>query len=115
VLLIAISMVVGISVTCFYFYYGKTLPHIDAKSVAVLPFDNLDDDKQSEYFSDGLTTEVIFQLSKISDLRVISRNSILRYKSVPRIPFRQIGEELDVATILEGSVRRTVNRVKIVT
>ena len=115
ILLIVVSMVVGISLTCFYFYYEKTLPHIDAKSVAVLPFDNLDDDKQSEYFSDGLTTEVIFQLSKISDLRVISRNSILRYKAIPRKPFRQIGEELEVATILEGSVRHTGNRVKIVT
>ena len=56
---------------------------IDAKSVAVLPFDNVGDDKQKEYFGDGLTTEVIFQLSKISDLRVISRSSVLRYRAGP--------------------------------
>ena len=68
---------------CFYFNYENALTRIDPKSVAVLPFDNLDDDKQNEYFSDGLTTEVIFQLSKIADLRVISRNSVLRYKTVP--------------------------------
>jgi serine/threonine protein kinase/Tfp pilus assembly protein PilF len=114
-LLIVISLAVGITMACFYLNYENALTRIDAKSVAVLPFDNLDDEKQNEYFSDGLTTEVIFQLSKIADLRVISRNSVLRYKTVPSTPLRQIGKELEVATILEGSVQRAENRVKIVT
>ena len=91
---------------------------VDPKSVAVLPFDYVGDDKQNEYFSDGLTTEVIFQLSKISDLRVISRSSVLRYKTVAnsvRTPLRQIGAELEVATILESTVQRLENRIKITT
>jgi len=52
------------------------------KSVAVLPFDNISSNPEQEYFSDGLTSEVIFQLSKISDLRVVSRDSVLRYEAV---------------------------------
>jgi len=78
--LFIVTFLVGIAVVCFYFAYRRVPPRIDVKSVAVLPFDNVGDDKQKEYFGDGLTTEVIFQLSKISDLRVISRNSVLRYR-----------------------------------
>src|SRR5258708_20626098 len=82
-----------------------------------MPFDNVGDDKEKEYFGDGLTTEVIFQLTKISDMRVISRDSVLRYKAVlneARRTLVQIGEDLQVATILESSVQRVGNRVKIV-
>lgn len=88
------------------------------RSVAVLPFDNIGNSSDREYFSDGLTSEVIFELSKISDLRVISRDSVLRYKVVPnagRNGLRQIGSELEVAAILESSVQRVENRVKIFT
>jgi serine/threonine protein kinase/tetratricopeptide (TPR) repeat protein len=88
------------------------------KSVAVLPFDNIGNSSDQEYFSDGLTSEVIFEISKISDLRIISRDSVLRYKPVPnagRKSLREIGTELEVGTILESSVRRVDNRVKIVT
>jgi serine/threonine protein kinase/tetratricopeptide (TPR) repeat protein len=94
-------------------------PPIEAqKSVAVLPFDNIGNNSDQEYFSDGLTSDVIFELSKISDLRVISRDSVLRYKAMPnasRKSLRAIGTELEVATILESSVQRVENRVKIVT
>jgi serine/threonine protein kinase/tetratricopeptide (TPR) repeat protein len=88
------------------------------KSVAVIPFDNVGDDKQNEYLSEGLTSEVIFQLSKISDLRVISRGSVLQYKTLPNVsrkPLHEIATELGVATVLESSVQRAGNRVKIVT
>jgi TolB-like protein len=88
------------------------------KSVAVLPFDNVGEDKQNQYLSDGLTTEVIFQLSRIADLKVISRDSVLPYKAVPGIPRKslaQIGKELDVETLLESSVERFNDRVKIIT
>jgi hypothetical protein len=93
-LLILGSAALGIMVMCLFFVYRSASPPIDPKSVAVLPFDNLGGDKQNEYFSDGLTTDVIFQLSKISDLRVISRSSVLRYKAVPtavRKSLREIG------------------------
>jgi serine/threonine protein kinase len=88
------------------------------KSVAVLPFDNLGGDSQNDYLSDGLTTEVIFQLSKIADLRVIARSSVIRYKSsqtAGRKAIRQIGSELNVGTVLESSIQRLGNRLKIFT
>jgi TolB-like protein/Tfp pilus assembly protein PilF len=84
----------------------------------LLPFDNLSDSKENEYFSDGLTSEVIYQLSKVADLRVIARSSILRYKDVTgahRRPLNEIGSELEVGAISESSVQRAENRVKIVT
>jgi serine/threonine protein kinase/tetratricopeptide (TPR) repeat protein len=88
------------------------------KSIAVLPFDNLSDSKENEYFSDGLTSEVIYQLSKVANLRVIARSSILRYKDVTgahRQPLNEIGAELNVGAILESTVQRIGNRIKIVT
>jgi serine/threonine protein kinase/Tfp pilus assembly protein PilF len=88
-----------------------------AKSVAVLPFDNLSESTENEYFSRGLTSEVIYQLSSVADLRVIARSSVLRYGSSagsPRKSLRQIGEELGVSAVLESSVERAENRVKVV-
>jgi eukaryotic-like serine/threonine-protein kinase len=88
------------------------------KSIAVLPFDNLSDSKENEYFTDGLTSEVIYQLSKVADLRVIARSSILRYKDVTgahRRPLNEIGAELNVGAILESTVQRIGDRIKIVT
>jgi tetratricopeptide (TPR) repeat protein len=71
-----------------YFFFRPGVPAAGSgeKSVAVLPFDNVGGDKQNDYLSDGLTTEVIFQLSKIADLRVISRDSVLGYKATPGAP-----------------------------
>ena len=89
-----------------------------AKSIAVLPFDNVSDNKENEYFSDGLTSEVIYELSKVSDLLVIARSSILQYRETPaahRKPLNEIGAELGVGAILESTVQRVDNRVKIVT
>ena len=88
-----------------------------AKSVAVLPFDNLSESAENEYFSQGLTSEVIYQLSSVADLRVIARTSVLRYGSTagfPRKSLKQIGEELGVGAILESSVERAENKVKVV-
>jgi serine/threonine protein kinase/tetratricopeptide (TPR) repeat protein len=83
------------------------------KTIAVLPFRSLSDSRDDEYFSDGTTEDIITQLSKIGELRVISRTSIMRYKNTDKsIP--EIGRELNVATILEGSVRRAGERVRIV-
>jgi serine/threonine protein kinase/Tfp pilus assembly protein PilF len=82
-------------------------------SIAVLPFVNMSPEKENEYFSDGVTEDIIAQLSKIGDLKVISRTSIMRYKQSAK-SLREIGRELGVATILEGSVRKADNRVRIV-
>ncbi len=85
----------------------------ERKSIAVLPFKNMVPDPENEWFSDGITEDIITQLSKIGDLKVISRTSVMLYKD-SRKNLRQIGEELGVATILEGSVRRADHRVRIV-
>ena len=76
-----------------------------AASVAVLPFSNLSPDPENEFFADGITEDVIAQLSKIRSLRVIGRGSVMRFKQRDR-SLREIGEILDVTTLLEGSVRR---------
>ena len=87
-----------------------TLP--DKPSIAVLPFDNLSDEPEQEYFSDGITDDLITDLSKISGLFVIARNSAFAYKAKP-VKIRQIAEELGVRYVLEGSVRKAENRVRI--
>ena len=85
----------------------------ERKSIAVLPFKNMAPDPENEWFSDGITEDIITHLSKIGDLKVISRTSTMLYKDSKK-SLREIGKELDVATILEGSVRRADNRVRIV-
>ncbi len=84
-----------------------------AKSVAVLPFENMSTDPENEYFSDGITDDIIAQLSKISALKVISRTSSMQYKKTTK-KITQIAEELAVGAILEGSVRKAGPRVRIV-
>lgn len=82
------------------------------KSIAVLPFVNMSADKENEYFSDGMTEEIINALSKIQNLNVTSRTSSFFFKN-KNIPLPQIGRELNVSTILEGSVRLSGNKMRI--
>jgi serine/threonine protein kinase/tetratricopeptide (TPR) repeat protein len=116
---IVAAILASASVIAWNFFGPRLAPSFaTAKLIAVLPFDNLSDNKENEYFSDGLTSEVIYELSKVADLRVIARSSILRYKDVPaaqRKPLNEIGAELGVGAILESSVQRAENRVKIFT
>lgn len=117
IVILVVSLSLGITAMFTYFLHQKFSPHIDAKSVAVLPFNSSGENKENDYFGDGLTTDVIFELSKISDLRVISRDSVFRYKAQLESSHKtldQIGEELQVSAILESSVERLENRVKIV-
>ena len=87
------------------------LPVMD-KSIAVLPLVNMSNDPDQDYFSDGLTEDILTQLSKIGELRVVSRTSIMRYKNTTK-SLPEIGEELRVAHILEGSVRKYGDKVRI--
>jgi eukaryotic-like serine/threonine-protein kinase len=82
-------------------------------SIAVLPFQNLSPDPENEFFADGMTEDVIAQLSKIRSLRVIGRGSVMRFKQ-RKESLQEVGATLDVATVLEGSVRRAGSRVRIV-
>jgi TolB-like protein/Flp pilus assembly protein TadD len=85
---------------------------VSDRSVAVLPFANLSGEKENEYFSDGITEDIITGLSRMRDLHIISRTSVMRYKG-STATVREIAEELGVATVLEGSVRRADGRVRI--
>lgn len=78
----------------------------------MLPFDNLSGDPEPEYFSDGMTDELITNLSKISGLLIISRNSSFTYKGKPT-KIQQVAKELDVRYVLEGSVQRAEDQVRI--
>src|SRR5215470_14137806 len=82
------------------------------KSIAVLPFENLSADKENAYFADGIQDDILTNLSKIGDLKVISRTSVMQYRGkAPNI--REIGKTLGVSSVLEGSVRRSGNRVRL--
>ena len=87
-------------------------PLPDKPSIAVLPFVNMSDDPKQEFFSDGLTEEIITALSKSPYLFVIARNSTFKYKNKP-VEIRQVSEELGVRYVLEGSVRRSREKVRI--
>src|SRR5213082_1944638 len=82
------------------------------KSIAVLPFENLSDEKGNAYFADGIQDDILTNLSKIGDLKVISRTSVMPYRGKTQ-NLREIGKTLGVSTILEGSVRRSGNRVRV--
>jgi len=90
---------------------GASAPH--RRSIAVLPFQNLSPDPENAFFADGMTEDILTQLTKIRDLKVISRSSVMRYKGTQK-PIQTIASELGVATVLEGSVRRAGDRVRIV-
>jgi adenylate cyclase len=87
-------------------------PLPDKPSIAVLPFDNMSDDPKQEYFSDGITEEIITALSKTPKLLVIARNSTFSYKG-KAVKIKQVAEELGVRYVLEGSVRKTEGKVRI--
>jgi TolB-like protein/class 3 adenylate cyclase/Tfp pilus assembly protein PilF len=86
--------------------------NISEKSIAVLPFDNLSDDKSNAYFAEGIQDEILTRLSKIAALKVISRTSTQKYKSAPD-NLREVGQQLSVANLLEGSVQKAGNAVHI--
>jgi TolB-like protein/Tfp pilus assembly protein PilF len=85
---------------------------IPAKSIAVLPFENLSEDKANAYFAEGIQDEILTRLARIADLKVISRTSTQRYKSAPA-DLREIAKQLGVANILEGSVQKSNDQVRI--
>jgi TolB-like protein/cytochrome c-type biogenesis protein CcmH/NrfG len=91
---------------------ATSLASIPEKSIAVLPFENLSDDKSNAYFTDGIQDEILTRLSKIAALKVISRTSTTKYKSAPD-SLRDIGKQLGVANVLEGSVQKIANAVHV--
>lgn len=86
---------------------------IPEKSIAVLPFENLSDDKQNTYFADAVQDEILTDLSKVADLKVISRTSVMQYRNSVNRNLREIAKALGVAHVLEGTVQRSGDRVRV--
>src|SRR5438552_2474214 len=111
IMLIATGVIISAAAGLFL------LPRVSArkidKSIAVLPFQNLSDEKDNAYFADGIQDDILTNLSKIGDLKVISRMSVMSYRGDGLRTAREIGKALGVATLLEGSVRRIGNRLRV--
>src|SRR5216110_463043 len=111
-LLMLIASGVIISAGAGFFLLPRAAARKIDKSIAVLPFESLSDEKENAYFADGVQDDILTNLSKIGDLKVISRTSVMSYRGhTPNV--REIGKALGVSTILEGSVRRAGNRVRV--
>ena len=110
IILIATGLIIS-AVAGFFLLPRVSARKID-KSIAVLPFQNLSDEKENAYFADGIQDDILTNLSKIGDLKVISRTSVMSYRNGARNA-REIGKALGVSTLLEGSVRRLGNRVRV--
>jgi TolB-like protein/Flp pilus assembly protein TadD len=101
-----------LSAAAGFFLLPRVAAHKLDRSIAVLPFQNLSDEKENAYFADGIQDDLLTNLSKIGDLKVISRTSVMPYRAM-QSNAREIGKALGVGTILEGSVRRVGNRVRV--
>ena len=112
---IAMLAVTGmiISAAVGFFILPRAAAHKIDKSIAVLPFQNLSDEKDNAYFADGVQDDILTNLSKIGDLKVISRMSVMSFRGEGARNAHDIGKALGVATLLEGSVRRAGNRVRV--
>jgi TolB-like protein/Tfp pilus assembly protein PilF len=86
---------------------------IPEKSIAVLPFENLSNEKENAYFADGVQDEILTGLSRVADLKVISRTSVMQYKAGPKRNLREVATDLGVAHVLEGTVQRAGGRVRV--
>jgi TolB-like protein/Tfp pilus assembly protein PilF len=114
---VAVGLVVLAAIVAGIFLFSHRPPRsasaIVEKSIAVLPFENLSEEKQNEYFADGVQDEILTDLAKIADLKVISRTSVMQYKSGVARNLREIGEQLGVAHVVEGSVQRAANKIRV--
>jgi len=112
-------VVVGVAISVALFFLGRytagnriTSPD-NNKSIAVLPFQSLSEDKNDAYFADGVQDQILTNLAKVSDLKVISHTSVRQYKTGAERNLREIGRQLGVAYIMEGSVQRARDRLRI--
>jgi TolB-like protein/Tfp pilus assembly protein PilF len=109
-------MVLGLSAATMFLWVRiqNSIPKLGApeKSVAVLPFENLNDDPENAHFADGIQDDVLTNIAKIGELKVISRSSVMQYRGQPR-NLREIGKALGVSNVLEGTVRRAGNKLRV--
>ena len=113
--IMGLTLLAGALAVTFLFHWLRNpmKSTVPGKSIAVLPFEYLSDDKQNSFFADGVQDEILSDLAKIADLKVISRTSVMQYKSGSPRNLREIGRQLGVAHVVEGSVERSGNRVRV--
>ena len=107
--IIAFALIIGL---IYLNYTRKPFASVEDKSIAILPFKNFSNDKRTEYFTEGVIEAIRTNLSHVADLRVIARTSVEQYRTTSK-PAREIAKELGVAALLEGSVQRDNNQVRI--
>jgi TolB-like protein/Tfp pilus assembly protein PilF len=112
VLLTLAAAILAAAAFAYSFYFVAPAPSPNEKSIAVLPFENRSEDKSNAYFTDGIQDEILTRLSKIGDLKVISRTSTQRYKNTSQ-NLSEIANQLGVANLLEGSVQKTNDQVRV--
>jgi len=112
VLLSLAAAILAATVFAYSFFFVAPGPSPNEKSIAVLPFENLSEDKSNAYFADGIQDEILTRLSKIADLKVISRTSTQRYKNTSQ-DLSKIANQLGVVNLLEGSVQKTNDQVRV--
>jgi len=110
--LLALAVVVA-GIAMFSRYRVRSTLAAPEKSIAVLPFENLSDDKENAFFTDGVQDEILMDLAKVADLKVISRTSVMQYRDALKRNLREIAQQLGVAHVLEGSVQRAANRIRV--
>jgi TolB-like protein/class 3 adenylate cyclase/Tfp pilus assembly protein PilF len=113
----AALIVLGAIIAVAFFFLRRPTHSMSAildKSIAVLPFENLSEEKANAYFTEGVQDEILTDLSKIAALKVISRTSVMQYKSGAPRNLREIGQQLGVAHVVEGSVQRAANKVRVI-
>src|SRR5437667_11960937 len=108
---VATLILVAIAFGTWMYQHAQSSSQID-RSIAVLPFENLSDDKENAYLAEGIQDEILTRLSKVGDLRVISRTSMQHYKSKPE-NLREIAKQLGVAHVLEGNVQKSAGTVRV--
>src|ERR1700745_2450971 len=110
---VALMLAVIVAIACGMWLYQRLRPFTpEERSIAVLPFENLSSDKENAYFAEGIQDEILTRLSKIADLKVISRTSTQHYQSAPK-NLREIAKQLGVTHILEGSVQKNADTVRV--
>jgi TolB-like protein/cytochrome c-type biogenesis protein CcmH/NrfG len=114
---VAIGLLVVAAAVAVFFFVLRRPTHspvsVAEKSIAVLPFENLSKNEENAFFADGVQDEILTDLARIADLKVISRTSVMQYKSGVARNLREIGEQLGVAHLLEGSVQRAANKIRV--
>jgi eukaryotic-like serine/threonine-protein kinase len=111
-ILLTLAAILAAAAFAYSFFFVAPAPSPNEKSIAVLPFENRSEDKSNAYFTDGVQDEILTRLSKIRDLKVISRTSTQRYKNTSQ-NLSEIANQLGVANLLEGSVQKTNDQVRI--